>query len=65
MFLVPTFYENVKNDPYILQMVKKNPINFSVNKNDPVRFFIFIIIEHSFLCRFLKNYSVLEKAHVH
>jgi hypothetical protein len=34
MFLVPTFCEIVKNDPYILKMVKKNPINFFVIKND-------------------------------
>jgi hypothetical protein len=39
MFLVPTFFEIVKNGPYILKMVKKNPINFSVIKNSPFRLF--------------------------
>jgi hypothetical protein len=33
MFLVLTFCEIVKNDPYILKMVKKNPMSFSVIKN--------------------------------
>jgi hypothetical protein len=37
MFLVPTFFEIVKNGLNILKMVKKNPINFSVIKNDPFR----------------------------
>jgi hypothetical protein len=28
MFLVPTFYDIIKNSPYILKMVKKYPIIF-------------------------------------
>jgi hypothetical protein len=39
MLLVPTFCEFVKNGPYILKMVKKIPINFSVIKNGPFRLF--------------------------
>jgi hypothetical protein len=35
MFLIPTFCEIVKNGPYILKMVKKNAINFSVVQNAP------------------------------
>jgi hypothetical protein len=37
MFLVPTFYEIIKNDLYILKMVKNNPINFFVIENGQFR----------------------------
>jgi hypothetical protein len=41
MFLVPIFFEIVKNSLNILKMVKKNPINFSVIKNSPFRLYFF------------------------
>jgi hypothetical protein len=39
MFLVSTFCEIIKNGTYILKIVKKNFISFSVLKNDQFRLF--------------------------
>jgi hypothetical protein len=45
MFLVPVFCEIVKNGLYILKMIKKDPISFSVIKikNGAFRLFLFFL----------------------
>jgi hypothetical protein len=42
MFLVPTFCEIIKNGPYILKMVQKNPENIPLSKIVHAVYFILV-----------------------
>jgi hypothetical protein len=61
--LVPTFCEIVKNGSYVLKIVGKNPINFSIIKNGLFRLFVdptILILVHTF-CKIEKNIPYILK----